>query len=270
VSCAYLACAWAKRVLLRASAEKSPGICVVLYYHTVAPSQRERFARQMDILLRHANPIRADFEAPLPHGRRFACVTFDDAMTSFVENALPELEKRGIPGTVFAASGKLGRRPDWGNYSNEPLPSESTITEAQLGEIADRVLIGSHTVSHPMLTRLSEKDAKCELDESRRTLQGMLNKKVTLFSFPYGDFNERLIKWTKEVGYERVFTTLPLPVESGAEASVIGRVTVEPTDWPTEFRLKLFGAYQWLPVAFAVKRKIRSLFRGARNSKDRA
>jgi hypothetical protein len=40
---------------------------------------------------------------------------------------------------------------------------------------------------------------------------------------------------------------------------VTGRVGVSPTDWPMEFRLKLAGAYRWLPYAFAWKRRILSL-----------
>ena len=235
---------------------------MVLYYHGISPQQRAQFARQMDVLLHHTVPIRADFATPLPKNGRFACVTFDDGLVSFAERALPELEKRGIPAAIFAVSGKLGQEPDWANYSDEPLTTERTMTSSQLREIADRALIGSHTTTHPMLTKLSETEAARELEESRKALEGLLNKNVTLFSFPYGDFNDALIKWSSAAGYKRVFTTLPFAFESesGAEASVVGRISVEPTDWPLEFRLKVLGAYQWLPIAFAVKRNIQFLF----------
>ncbi|MGH9717534.1 MAG: polysaccharide deacetylase family protein [Candidatus Acidiferrales bacterium] len=215
----------------------------------------------MDVLLHHAVPIRADFAAPLAANSRFVCVTFDDGLVSFAECALPELEKRGIPATVFAVSGKLGQPPDWANYSDEPLTTERTMTSGELREISDRALIGSHTATHPMLTKLSETEAARELEQSRKALERLLNRNVTLFSFPYGDFNYALIKWSSAAGYQRVFTTLPFAFasECGAEESVVGRVSVEPTDWPVEFRLKILGAYQWLPAAFAIKRNIRFL-----------
>jgi len=36
----------------------------------------------------------------------------------------------------------------------------------------------------------------------------------------------------------------------------VGRVRVDPTDSPIEFRLKLLGAYRWLPLAFSWKRRL--------------
>lgn len=238
-----------------------PGTCVGLYYHGIEAEHRPAFARQMGILLRYATPIRADFQLPLAPGKHFACVTFDDAMTSVAEYAFPELDQRGIPATVFAVSGRLGQPPTWGNYSEEPLTTERTMAAEQLRALSERALIGSHTVTHPLLTSLSEADAKTELKESRRSLEVLLDKEVTLLSFPYGDFNDALIKWSSEAGYHRVFTTLPLIFESKdeVESTVVGRVSVEPTNWPLEFRLKLLGAYSWLPTAFKIKRKLRRL-----------
>ena len=233
----------------------------MLYYHTVSSDQRERFARQLDILIRHAEVIRTDFATPLPNGRSFVCITFDDGMVSFAETALPELEKRGIPSTVFVVTGKLGQSPNWANFSDEPLTTEPTMTAAQLKEISHRVLIGSHTTTHPMLTSLNEAAARCELEQSRNSLKGLLNEEITQFSFPYGDFNEALLKWSREAGYQRVFTNQPVPFVSGGDASVVGRVTVEPTDWESEFRLKISGAYQWRPLAVALKRNLLHFFR---------
>jgi peptidoglycan/xylan/chitin deacetylase (PgdA/CDA1 family) len=212
--------------------------------------------------------LRADFTIPLANNSRNVSVTFDDGLISFAENALPELEKRNIPSTLFVVTGRLGQRPDWANYSDEPLTTEKTLSSSQLREISERVLIGSHTVTHPMLTRLNEIDAKRELMESRKTLEHMLERRVTVFSFPYGDFDNHLLEWSREAGYERVFTTLPVPVHSESSAFAVGRVPTEPSDWPLEFRLKVSGAYQWLPLAFAAKRKVRFLFNGIRKPKN--
>jgi hypothetical protein len=41
----------------------------------------------------------------------------------------------------------------------------------------------------------------------------------------------------------------------------IGRIGVTPHDWPLEYRLKVIGAYQWLPLAIAAKRWVRRVLR---------
>jgi hypothetical protein len=79
----------------------------------------------------------------------------------------------------------------------------------------------------------------------------------------------------REAGYERIFTTLPVFAFAEPGEFVVGRVRVDPTDWPLEFRLKLAGAYRWLPAAFAFKRLIVSprvlrLLFGQKGQSDRA
>jgi hypothetical protein len=81
-------------------------------------------------------------------------------------------------------------------------------------------------------------------------------------SFPYGGFNDAVIEGCREAGYERVFTALPVFAFSQPGEFVCGRVGAAPTDWPIEFRLKLAGAFRWLPYAYDLKRHVRSVLRG--------
>ena len=74
-----------------------------------------------------------------------------------------------------------------------------------------------------------------------------------MFSFPYGAFSEDLLTYCKDAGYTRVFTILPVLAFSAPGEFVSGRVQVDATDWPLEFRLKMAGSYRWLPYAFRVK-----------------
>jgi hypothetical protein len=83
-----------------------------------------------------------------------------------------------------------------------------------------------------------------------------LERPISLFSFPYGECSEDLIEQCRSAGYERVFTNLPVLAFSQASEFVTGRVDVQPTDWPIEFRLKIAGAYRWLPYAFDLKRTL--------------
>jgi peptidoglycan/xylan/chitin deacetylase (PgdA/CDA1 family) len=215
----------------------------------------------MDELLRRARPLRADVTVPDLAGARFASVTFDDAYQNVLENALPELAKRAIPATLFIVSDGLGRNPGWEDHSDNTDPDmhDPIVTEEQLRSLSpDLIQVGSHTHTHPLLTRISEVQARSELALSRTRLQAIVGRDVKLFSFPYGAYNDDLISWCREAGYDKVFTTLPRSASAGPEEFVVGRVAVYPYDVPLEFSLKLSGAYRWWFGAVELKRKLAS------------
>ena len=256
ISMGYFAGGSVWNMIRRAAGGVSAGTCVVLYYHSVSTEHRVRFARQMNALVRWTTPIKLSPCPPMMNGGRYAAVTQDDAYEDFIENALPELRKRNIPATVFVSTELLGKRPPWSS-GLEDNERERIMSAEQLRELPPELItIGSHTLTHPRLPDLTAEQAKIEISESRRKLERMLNREIKLFSFPFGAFNERLTEWCREAGYEQVFTSQPLLAFSDPHEFVTGRVWAEPYDWLLEFRLKLYGAYRWLPWAFALKRKV--------------
>jgi peptidoglycan/xylan/chitin deacetylase (PgdA/CDA1 family) len=260
ISLLYFGCSRLATAIRRLFGLRIPGACAVIYYHGVRPEDRPRFARQMDTLMRFAVPIRADRREPLEPGRHYAAVTFDDAFRNIIDNALPELRTRGIPATVFVITEALGQCPNWLTDPGHPAHGEPVMSLEDLKAIScDLVAVGSHTMNHPRLPELAEAEAARELLESRIKLEWILGKEVKLFSFPYGAFSPRLIELCRDAGYERVFTILPYLGLAEPGEFITPRISVEPTDSPLEFCLKLMGAYSWLPVAFSVKSKLRSL-----------
>jgi len=243
-----------RKALARALGQIPEGKCVVLYYHSVPASEQRSFARQLDIVLGCARPIRTDDDlTPASRTDRVA-ITFDDGFENFLTQALPELEKRNIPATVFVIADGMNR--EFGS----PTHAEKLLSLEQVRSLPPSlVTIGSHTVSHPLLTQLEESEAHREIQDSRTKLEAMLDRDVTQFSFPFGGFNEKLVQICRESGYERVYTTLPAFAFEQKDEFVVGRVRVDPTDWPLEFRLKLAGAYRWLPAIFSWKRKVAAM-----------
>jgi peptidoglycan/xylan/chitin deacetylase (PgdA/CDA1 family) len=231
---------------------KPQGSCIVLYYHSVPPDQRQQFANQLDVLLREADPIDIGGAVRLTPGRHHVGVTFDDAFENFVQCALPELEKRKIPSTVFVISDVLGKK-----FGPSGHPEQVMSFDQAQSLPKGLVTIGSHTMTHPLLPSVSKQHARTEIVQSRMRLEEMFKRQVSLFSFPFGGFNEQLVAYCHEAGYERVFTTLPTFAFVNPKDFVVGRVRVDPADWPLEFRLKLAGAYRWLPYAFSIKKKLR-------------
>jgi peptidoglycan/xylan/chitin deacetylase (PgdA/CDA1 family) len=244
-----------RKGLRRVVGQTPEGRCVVLYYHSVPAEERQLFAHQLDVVLACADPMRTDAAESIHRtsGRDSVAVTFDDGFENFLTQALPELEKRKIPATVFVIADGMNREFGSAAYAERLLSLEQVLSLPSL------VTIGSHTVSHPLLTQLDESEARREIRESRMKLEAMLDRPVREFSFPFGGFNERLIEFCHEAGYERAYTTLPAFAFKERNEFAVGRVRVDPTDWPLEFRLKVAGAYRWLPAVFSLKRKIVSM-----------
>jgi peptidoglycan/xylan/chitin deacetylase (PgdA/CDA1 family) len=242
------------KTLVRALGQTPGSKCVVLYYHSVPASERRLFAQQLNVVLRCARPIRTDEEIDPTSGRDCVAITFDDGFENFLTQALPELQKRKIPATVFVIVDGMNREFGSDTYA-EKLLSLEQVRSLPSG----LVTIGSHTLTHPMLTQVEDGEARREIQGSRTKLEAMLDRGVRQFSFPFGGFNEKLVEVCREAGYERVYTTLPAFAFEQRGEFVVGRVRVDPTDWPLEFRLKLAGAYRWLPTIFSWKREIVSM-----------
>ena len=68
--------------------------------------------------------------------------------------------------------------------------------------------IGSHTVSHAVLTKLSDSEVDRELGNSRRKLEDLLGVAVTSFSYPKGKFSTRITRRAKLAGYRLCRTTV--------------------------------------------------------------
>lgn len=242
---------WTERVFRR----KVTRVSVVVYYHAVSEKSRARFGSQMDDLIRWTRPIALHTSDLFGCTSHRTAVTFDDGYESVIENALPEMARRGIPATIFMPTDGFGRRPKWVKDRKNPLSKEVVMTVEQLRELKKNQLIsiGSHCVTHSNLLLMTECEVKKELNGSRRTLESILDQEIELLSFPHGAYNDRILELAREAGYKRVFSITPKCAFLESSSFVIGRVRVDPTDWPIEFRLKLLGAYRWLAVTPKLK-----------------
>jgi peptidoglycan/xylan/chitin deacetylase (PgdA/CDA1 family) len=240
--------------MIRLIGRTPKGKCVVLYYHSVPAVERQSFTNQMAALIRHATPIVPCGSHMLEKGVRYVVVTFDDGFEDFTTQALPVLSQFKIPSIVFVIADAIGKR--FGPNGR----AQQIMTLAQVLSLpTDLVTIGSHTSTHQRLPQIPKEAAQDEINGSRKKLQVLLSRDITLFSFPFGAFDHQLIEMCRDAGYQRVFTTLPELSFQDPNPFVVGRVRVDPNDWPIEFRLKLAGAYLWLPRAFAIKQKLMAL-----------
>lgn len=177
-----------------------------------------------------------------PAHDRGLVVTFDDAYLSVLELAYPILESLGLPGTVFAVTDFAtdGRPLDWprsADWRDGPWAEELRgLTWAQLRRLADAGWeIGSHTCTHPRLTRLEDDQLAQELRESRAACESALRRPCRSLAYPYGDVDGRVVAAAAAAGYEAAAIETPGPPNPLAWP----RVGVYRGDSLARFRLKI-------------------------------
>ncbi len=83
------------------------------------------------------------------------------------------------------------------------------MTWPQVLELASHPLVtlGAHTVSHPVLPRLSEPSAREELQGGREELESRLGRPVRHVAYPFGLLGRREIRIASSLGFETATTT---------------------------------------------------------------
>ena len=94
------------------------------------------------------------------------------------------------------------------------LPRDLMMNTAQVQAMArGGMLIGAHTVNHPILAGLADASARDEIFSSREQLQQWLQRDVTLFAYPNGrpgrDYLPRDVDLVKSLGFEAAVSTSP-------------------------------------------------------------
>jgi peptidoglycan/xylan/chitin deacetylase (PgdA/CDA1 family) len=116
-------------------------------------------------------------------------LTFDDGFRNFFEHAFPVLQEYRFPATVFAVSGYCGRPNTWPSQPLRPfVPTLELMSWSQLEQISKSgISVGSHTVTHPRMSRLTEAEVENELRTSKLDLEDRTGKAIDVFAYPYGD-----------------------------------------------------------------------------------
>lgn len=135
-------------------------------------------------------------------------VTFDDAYRSVLELAKPILDRHGIPGTLYVPTdwpdaGRPMRWPGIDHWLGTPHePELRALDWEEIRGLADAGWeIGSHTCSHPHLTRLDDARLARELADSRERVAAALGRPCRSLAYPYGDVDDRVERAAADAGY---------------------------------------------------------------------
>jgi peptidoglycan/xylan/chitin deacetylase (PgdA/CDA1 family) len=107
-------------------------------------------------------------------------------------------------------------RLDWvaavAERSAASLPNDLMMSSAQVqGLRRGGMQIGAHTVSHPILARLSRTAAEREIAESKLALEALLGERVGQFAYPNGkpgvDYLDDSVDLVKRLGFDAAVST---------------------------------------------------------------
>lgn len=117
---------------------------------------------------------------------------------------------------------------------------ERSLTPEEVGELARRgFAVGSHTCTHPILTREPAERVRAETAESRRTLAEWIGRPVEEFAYPNGNASDATERFTREAGYTLAFTTRPTFLGEAENPHRLPRIELVPEYGPPEIVFKL-------------------------------
>ena len=211
---------------------------LILCYHGITPGRARRgplfvtradFERQLRYLRRHYRilPIDAALAELWAGGLRepTACITFDDGYRNNRTEALPVLERLGLPATVYLATSMIGtnrrlwttRLADRGVPREEierlkrlpPRGRDGVIaaierqapvlqpeddealammdwSDVRAMEASGLVTFGGHTANHEIISTLNEHEREVEIAGCLETLRSWVARPSSTFAYPNG------------------------------------------------------------------------------------
>jgi peptidoglycan/xylan/chitin deacetylase (PgdA/CDA1 family) len=192
----------------------------------------EKFKRWLNLL------DRLNFRFVKPQGLepkgRGVLLTFDDAYRDFLENAFPVIKALKAHAIVFVPAKLVGQFNRW-DYQKLNVIKPIMNWEELSFLVKEGVEIGSHTLTHPFLTKIPPAEARREIEDSKKLLEDKLGVEVKGFCYPYGDHNAEVVEMVKKAGYQYAFTTIK------------GTYAQSPSKW--EIR-RIYASGYWTTLRF--------------------
>jgi peptidoglycan-N-acetylglucosamine deacetylase len=99
------------------------------------------------------------------------------------------LKAHRVPGTFYVAP------------RNREIAAGELLTDEQVKDLAADFEIGSHSMTHPVLTRVPEDEVRRELATSKEYLSALVGTEVTSFCYPRGSHDPAIAQAVQDAGY---------------------------------------------------------------------
>ena len=140
-------------------------------------------------------------------------ITFDDGYEDNFKNAYPLLKKYGFKATIYIVLNRFNENwatdKDLDKASNE-LNNEKMLSDEQIKIMLESGLIeiGSHTLDHVNLPKLSNEEKVKQIKESKEKIEDIFSIKCNSFAYPFGFFDNDSVKIVEEIAYSNATTTV--------------------------------------------------------------
>jgi peptidoglycan/xylan/chitin deacetylase (PgdA/CDA1 family) len=240
--------AWLARTRGRAD---TSGLRILLYHRVDDDDDAlalppRRFREQMDYLASEGYRVVDLMEslALLDAGEappKTIGLTFDDGFADLAEHALPVLTEHGFRATVFITTGVTDGRLAFPWYARQPpvLGWDEVVELDRAGTMR----FEAHTVSHPSLLAVDDAGAQTEIQDSKRELEGRLERPVTAFAYPAGLFGDRERRLVADAGYTAAVSCEPGVNRPDSDRFALRRRQIDSRDRLLDFKAKVGGGH---------------------------
>ncbi len=248
----------------------------VLSYHRVLPEYIEKdapmysvlpeqFAEQMQYLSsngfvslsldEYEQVVKGEKDVP----ERSIVITFDDGYADFYSQALPIAKQYGIKLNVFVCTGLVEGStaeiypdiPAHARAHREAYPEFwRALNWDEVRKLkADGVGIGFHGHSHRKLAQMTIEEIALEFEKGLNLYRQETNSEMRHFAFPHGTYDSydtQRVSLISSLGMQLQFSTRLSRTPVDAKEPLISRLVIHQEDDLETYKLKLFGAYEWL------------------------
>lgn len=88
-----------------------------------------------------------------------------------------------------------------------PCKSTTRFDDRMIKDIFLKYEVGAHTLTHSKLTEISINKAAEEIKKSKNWLEGIFEKEVNMFCYPYGLYDDQIKEAVEKVGFTGARTT---------------------------------------------------------------
>ncbi|NYT86637.1 polysaccharide deacetylase family protein [Pollutimonas harenae] len=152
-------------------------------------------------------------------------ITFDDGYRNVYQNALPVLNEQNFTATNYFVVRQLDGGNVW-DYQKGVAHSDLMSADEMRAWAAAGMEVGSHTLDHPFLPKLSPDIAAFQIRQSKQELEDILGVDVTAFCYPYGGQSPEIRAMVQDAGYTNATTTERGLVRTSDDVYGLPRVTV--------------------------------------------
>jgi peptidoglycan/xylan/chitin deacetylase (PgdA/CDA1 family) len=163
-------------------------------------------------------------------GKKRVLITFDDGYRNNAEQALPVLKEFGFRGVISLVGDRTLTTNLWDAHKGIPAGDLMSREEILAVDAEGVVEFASHSYGHKSLPGLNDEQLEEELVGSKLQLESLLGHPVTLFTYPYGDLNERVKQAVQRAGYRCAFAVHSGPMDFFGDLFEIRRVIIKNRD----------------------------------------